>query len=259
MNKLFVILLILLTPGCATEYNIATQQEDLIYYDTDREVKIGASVCKAVEKEFKPVEDPLIQDRVAKIGAKIAAVSDRKDINYSFKVLEDDEVNAFALPGGYVYCFRGLVDKVANDDQLAGVLAHEVGHIVAKHSIKKLQTAMGYNLFSILVAQTVRSGELSRGMDLAVTQIFMGYSRKDELQADSLGVKYNSLAGYNPRAMIDFLHILDTEYRKKPLRGKSYFRTHPFTPDRVRVIKQELGEGMSFSEYINIDDQPYSK
>lgn len=240
--------------GCSTEYNIATQEEETFYYNTDREVQMGQSIAQEVENKYKPVDDPLIQKRVEDIGKKIASVCDRKEIDYYFKVLDEEEVNAFALPGGFVYVNKGLVEKVANDDELASVLAHEVGHIVARHSIKKLQAMMGYSILRILtVAIPQGAAEVGNAADIAFTQIMLGYSRDDELSADQLGVRYTKLAGYNPRAMIDFLEKLQEINRRKPLAPKSYFKTHPYVPDRIRVVKQELGERIDFKDYINIE------
>jgi predicted Zn-dependent protease len=254
--RIFVLLFFLLPflSGCSTEYNIVTGKEETFYYSTDKEVQMGQSIAKEVEKEYKLNEDPLIQKRVEDIGQKIVSVCDRKDIDYHFKILEDDEINAVSLPGGFVYVNKGLIDKVANDDELAGVLAHEVGHIVARHSIKKLQAIMGYSLLRILVAQVPQSGAVGSAADAAFTELLLGYVRDDELLADQLAARYTKLAGYNPRGMISFLERLQDINRRKPPRPRSYFKTHPYVPDRVRVVKQELGEKINFSDYINIEE-----
>lgn len=240
--------------GCATEYNIATQQEEAYYYSTDKEIQIGQTITKAVEKEYKIVDDPLIQKRLEDIGQKIAGICDRKELDYYFKVLDDSEVNAFALPGGFVYIHKGLMDKVANDDELAAVLAHEIAHVVARHSIKKLQALQAYSILRILVAAAPGTGEVGNAADIAFAQVLTGYAREDELLADQLGARYTKLAGYNPRAMIDFLEKLQEINRRKPPRPKSYLKTHPYVPDRIRVVKQALGERIDFTDYINIEE-----
>jgi MAF protein len=243
--------------GCSTEYNTVTGQQESYYYSTDREVELGKSMSRQMEKQVKLVDDPLVQNRVQIIGKNIAAVADRKDIDYNFKAIVDDEINAVSLPGGFVYVNRGLIDRVASDDELAAVLAHEVGHIVARHSIKKLQAAMGYSLASILTIPLHSSGEARVAADLAFTQLYLGYSREDELLADQLGARYSKLAGYNPQAMITFLEKLEEHNRRKPLQPKNYLKTHPYVPDRIRVVKQELGEKINFDDYINIEDKPH--
>jgi len=243
--------------GCSHEYNIVTGKQEAFYYSTDKEVQMGRSIAVQVEKAYKSSVDPLMQKRVQDIGEKIAAVSDRKDIDYYFAVLNEDEINAFALPGGYIYVNRGLVEKVEGDDELACVLAHEVGHIVARHSIKKLQALQAYSVLRLLVAAAPSSGEVGAASDAAFTEILLGYSREDELLADQLGARYAKLAGYDPNAMVSFLRKLQETNKRRPLAPKSYFRTHPYVSDRVRVVKEEMGERISFSDYINIDQLPH--
>ena len=243
--------------GCSTEYNVVTGKEELYYYSTDKEVAMGESIAKEVDKKYKAVEDPLLQKRVEDVGKKIAAVCDRKDIDYHFKVLDDEEINAVSLPGGFVYVNKGLIEKIANDDELAGVLGHEIGHIVARHSIKKLQGMMAYSLLRLLTAAIPQGGEVGAAADAAFTEIMLGYTREDELLADQLAARYLKLAGYNPYGMISFLEKLQETNRRKPAQQQSYFRTHPYVPDRIRVVKQELGERIDFTDYINIQDKPH--
>ena len=243
--------------GCSTEYNLATKQEEKYYYSTDKEVQMGRSIDRQVRKEYKFSGDPLQQKRVEDIGKKIAAVSDRKEIDYYFQVLEDDQVNAVSLPGGYIYVNSGLLDKVSGDNELACVLAHEVGHIVARHSIKKLQAMQSYSVLRLLVAVAPGTGEVGPAADAAFTQFLLGYSREDELLADQLGARYAKLAGYDPHGMITFLTKLQDINRRMPLQEKSYYKTHPYVPDRIRVVKQELGEQIDFSDYINIEQKPH--
>ena len=257
-NALLILFFIVLLSGCVTEYNLATKKEEWIYYSADQEVNMGRSISKQIEKEYEPVQDPLVQKRVEDIGKKIAAVCDRKEIDYHFYAIDDKEdANAFALPGGFVYVNNKLMEAVGNDDQLACILAHEVGHVVARHSMKKLQAIMGYSVLRILMAAAPASGALSTGADVAFAEILLGYSREDELLADQLAVRYARLAGYDPKGMVDFLEKLREIDRRKPLRPKSYFRTHPYIPDRIRIVKQEMGEKASFEDYINIEQQPH--
>jgi predicted Zn-dependent protease len=258
---LFTFNFLLILSGCSTEYNIVTGQQENYYYSTDKEVALGKSISKEVEKEYKYYDkDPLVNKRVEEIGKKIVAVCDRKDIDYHFYVLDDEEVNAVSLPGGYVYLNKGLIDKVASDDELAGVLGHEIGHIVARHSIKKLQAIQGFTLLRLLIIAAPTNegkGEVGTAADAAFTELLLGYSREDELLADRLGARYLKLAGYNPRAMISFLERLQDVNKRKPLQPKSYYKTHPYVPDRIRVVKQELGEDIEFKDYINIEQKPH--
>lgn len=254
----FFFLTAIFISGCTTEYNIVTNEQESYIYSTDREVAMGKSIADAIAKEYKIVDDPLVQERVEIIGKKIAAVCDRRDIDYHFYVLDEDEINAVSLPGGYVYIFKGLVDKVKSDDELAGVVAHEVGHIVARHSIKRLQAEQGYSLLRILVSQAPGStGGVGAAADAAFTELLLGYSREDELLADQLGARYSKSAGYDPHGMIKFMNTLQDIQRHKPLRPRTYYKTHPYVPDRIRVIKQELGERIEFDDYINIEQKTH--
>ena len=243
--------------GCSTEYNVVTGKEETYYYSTDKEVALGAALTKQVEKEYKFADDPLLQKRVEDIGKKLVVVCDRKDIDYHFYVLKDEEVNAFSLPGGYVYVNKGLIDKVASDNELAGVLGHEIGHIVARHSIKRLQAGQLYSVLRILTAATSKSGEVGTAADIAVTELMLGYSREDELLADQLGTRYSKLAGYDPHGMLSFLTKLQEIDRRQPLKPFDYFKTHPYVPDRIRVVKQELGLSIGFKDYINVEETPH--
>lgn len=261
LGLFLIICFVLIASGCSTEYNLVTKQEEKYYYNTDQEVAMGQSINRQVEKELKFSNDPLQKKRVEDIGKKIAAVSDRKEIDYYFQVLEDDTVNAVSLPGGYVYVNTGLLDKVSNDDELACILAHEVGHIVARHSIKKLQAMQSYSILRLLVAVAPVSGtgEVGNAADVAFTQFLLGYSREDELLADQLGARYARLAGYDPHGMVTFLTKLQDINRRMPLTERSYYKTHPYVPDRIRVVKQEIGEPIGFADYINIEQKPHER
>ena len=134
-KKLLLILVILCCSGCATVYNPATGRQELILIDTPTEVALGRNVAKGITKEYTLSRDPSRLARLKKIGTKIASVSDRSNLTYHFHAVEDEELNAFALPGGYVYINTGLMDETT-DDELACVLGHELGHVAARHSIK---------------------------------------------------------------------------------------------------------------------------
>ncbi|MDD3345814.1 MAG: M48 family metalloprotease, partial [Candidatus Omnitrophica bacterium] len=124
-------------------------------------------------------------------------------------------------------------------------------------SIKKLQATQGYTVLRLLAAVTPGVSEVGTAADAAFTQFMLGYSREDELLADQLGARYARLAGYDPRGMITFLTKLQEINRRSPIQPRSYYKTHPYVPDRIRVVKQELGEQMDFDDYINIEQEPH--
>ena len=239
--------------NCLAEYNLATRKEENLFFSTASEVKLGRSLARKVEQRFEFSQDPRLQERVDKIGQKLILVCERKDITYSFTVLEDEKVNAFALPGGYIYVNTALVKKADSDDEIAAVLAHEMGHIVARHSIKRLQAALGYSLISILTLVATKDARFKRGTDLAFSQIMLGYSREDELLADQLSVKYLEKSGYNPEAVISFLNKLKQIEKEAPLKPlvAGYARTHPYLPQRIAAVKEQVYGKMDFNDYIN--------
>lgn len=249
------LLVTVLFSGCiSTEYNVGTHEQDISFYSTAQEVTIGQNIAKKIAKEFKISNNPYDIERVNRVAERLLKVIDRKEINYYFYVIEKDnegkeQINAFALPGGYVYIFKDLLDLI-DDDELAFVLAHELGHIVSRHSIKMLQAAMGYNLLIIASVGVKADPGFRKGLSFALAQILMGYSREDEFNADELAVKYCKLAGFDPKASIEVLEKLYKE-NKKSIRPLSYFRTHPFTAQRIRQIKETLHLPLDVDDYIN--------
>jgi len=240
--------------GCVTqEYNAATGKEDIIFVTTEKEIDIGEKIARSIEKnpDIKLDPDPLMTERLKKVGERIASVSDRKEVNYTFAVVDEDDVNAFALPGGYIFIFRGLIEKVENDDELASVVAHEIAHVVARHSIKRLQGGIGYNILQILMVATGTSGRDAGNINAAFGQLVMSYSREDEALADRMAIKYLKRAGFNPMAMIDFLEKLQEVHRDAPIRPYTSYRSHPHVADRIRMVKQELIGEVDFTDYMN--------
>ena len=231
------------------EYNPVTGKEDLLIISTEQEISMGASIAKQVERVYKPVEDKYMQERVELIGNRLVQFCDRKELIYHFKALDVDDINAVSLPGGWVYVFKGLIEKSKNDDELAGVIAHEIGHIAARHSVKRFQTGMLANIAMILVA-TTQSGRTTAGTDLAINSLMTAYSRGDEFEADRRAVRYTKAAGYDPNAIISFMKTMK-EVNKDKIRPYSYFRTHPYEGERIGVVTREIKGTGDFNSWIN--------
>lgn len=236
--------------GCSTEYNLATQQQETLIYGTDKEVSIGEAVSVKMEQQYELVTDVDVNERVRRILDRVAAVCDRKDIAYFIKVIDKDIMNAVSLPGGYVYIFKGLMDKLETDDQIAGVIAHEVAHITARHAVKRIQNAYGAMILQGLATQS--NAKVAQGVNFALVSLFSEYSQQDEFEADRLGVKYLKKAGYDPNAMIQVLVELREDQEKGPVREYSYWRTHPFIPQRISVVNQAITGKLEFKDYLNL-------
>lgn len=200
---------------------------------TKQEIAIGEDVVKEIEKQYKLVEDPVLQERVAAVGGRLAGMAERQGLPYTFKVLDTEDVNALAVPGGFIYIFKGLTDLMQTDDELAGILAHEVGHIVKRHSMGQLEKNIG---MTILMA--VAFGD--RGVPLQMTAlhaISAGYSRSDERQADKIGYELSVKAGYNPYGLLVGLMKL---MESNPKYESDLFSGHPDTAARIDLIRQYL-------------------
>ena len=192
-------------------------------------IALGKQVAEQIEKEIEAYED----STVSRVGQAVASNSDRPDIPYSFKVIKSDEINAFALPGGFIYIYKGLLD-IVNEPELAAILGHEIGHVAARHGIKRIQSVFGYQLAATLALAVLgdksEAGEIQEIADSIFTLIVLGYSRKDEFQADRLGTIYTYRSGYDPHAMISVLEKLGEHGRGVQI---TLLSTHPPVEDRI--------------------------
>jgi predicted Zn-dependent protease len=239
-----LLLLALSCAGCATTYNPATGRNEAIFINTASEVVIGKSAVSEIEKKYKISTDEVKIKRLEGIGKRIAAVSDRNDLDYKFYLIEDNTLNAFTIPGGHVYIFEGLYDKL-DDDALAAVIAHEIGHVAARHIVKKMQASLGYQVLSTiaLLAYTNNTGDKNKKTAgyaayagaTAFNLVQLGYSRQDEYEADSLAVKYSESAGFDPEGMKEALETLKTE-DKKGVPVPYILRSHPYIDERIKRV-----------------------
>ena len=210
-------------------------KRSLIIVPTRQEVAIGARMAEEVEAAETVLADTAWQTYVAQVGRRIVAVCDRTDIQYHFTVIESDQVNAFAAPGGWIYIYTGLLVRMENEAELAAVLAHEVSHVVARHGIKRLQAAMGVTLAYRLVFGEDASEALEAAVGIGMGLLFAGYSRDAEREADRFGLEYMVRAGYDPEGAV-------TMFEKLAAMGdaesgnvfEALARSHPETQERIR-------------------------
>jgi len=227
--------------GCATIYNPATGRQETLL-STPVETALG-NVARMqmglISLRMGQVTDADFA-RVQEIGRRIAQVSDRQDVLYQFGVIREKSLNAFTLPGGTIYVHTGLIGK-ADDDELAAVLSHEMGHAAARHTAKHLQADLGFSLLVGIAGAAAGSPNAIRVADSLYGLISNGFSRQDELEADRLGVKYAFRAGYNPEGMITFFEkMLREEPEDATTRAGVWQRTHPLTSDRIAQAKKEV-------------------
>ncbi len=227
----------LILSGCTTTYNRATGRNEFIFIPTAVEVSIGRILAGKISNQFKLSKDPEEINKVKRIGKRLTEVSDRRNIVYHFNVIKDDALNAFTSPGGYIYINSGVI-KDTTDDELACVIGHEIGHVAARHIVKKLQAQIGYDILMNIAAREGGLGELQKAVSLSYNLIMLGYSRKDELLADRLGAKYAYKAGYDPYAMVSFLKkIKETKDRDM---GLVFLRSHPYASQRIKMLEAEI-------------------
>jgi predicted Zn-dependent protease len=240
MNKkillFFSTLSILYLNGCVTIYNPATEQKETYFISEETEIDIGKNMVEDIIRQNKILEDKELAAYLNEIGQNIARASHRNTLAYEFYVLDDDKINAFALPGGFVFVNKGLLDQ-ATEDELAFVLSHEVGHISARHSLKRLQSSLGISLLLGIALRNPNQQTIRGAINVVHNVIALGYSRKDELLADSLGINYVNKAGYDPQAAISLIEKLGKKDKNQPL---VFLRSHPLPDQRLANIKKEL-------------------
>jgi predicted Zn-dependent protease len=232
------ILIFLLLNSCAK--NPVTGKRDFMLVSTEQEIAMGQQSDPEIKNFFGVYEDEKLQRFINEKGQQMAAVSHRKDLKYQFKVVDSPVVNAFAVPGGYVYFTRGIMAHFNNEAEFAGVLGHEIGHITARHSAKQYSNAMLAQIG--LAAGMIFSPELAQFGDLAsqgVQLLFLKFGRDAESQSDRLGVEYSTKIGYDAQEMAGFFGTLDR--LRKNAGGEevpTFLSTHPDPADRERKVEK---------------------
>ena len=201
---------------------------------TESEVRLGRQLAAEVDKEAKFIDDPIITEYVNRVGQNIVLHSDAK-IPFTIKVIDSDEVNAFALPGGFFYVNKGLLLAADNEAELAGVMAHEIAHVAARHAMENEAKMRALNigmLAGILLGGPILGNVLYNGGSFFEGMAFLKFSRGAEAEADRLGVQYMWAAGYDPGAMATMFEKLEAKNKKKPGTLAKMFQDHPAPADR---------------------------
>lgn len=233
-----VLLSVFLTSGCAVNKS-AVSGFNLI--SVAEEQQLGDKFALEIEKQHKIVKDPQVQSYIDGVGKRLLTGVRKAEFPYTFQVVQDDSINAFAIPGGHTYVNTGLIKAAESEAELAAVMAHEINHVVARHSTRQMTQQYGYNLIAGLLLGN--QGELSKlAADMFGKAGHMYYSREMESQADFLGVETMYKAGYNPQGMVSFFKKLDAAGQKDPGKIARFFSSHPETVERINAIQQEIAK-----------------
>jgi predicted Zn-dependent protease len=214
------------------------------WYSVESEIKMGKGYSMEIEKSTKMITDPVITEYINRVGQNIVKNSDCK-VPFTIKVIDSDEVNAMALPGGFFYVNSGLILAADEEAELAGVMAHEIAHVCAHHAMRE-QTRANYAQIASTAAMIAIPGWIGYGIyeasGLAIPLTFMQFSREFEAQADYLGVQYMYRAGYDPQAFVTFFEKIQNLEKRKPGMVAKAFSSHPQTPDRIEHSQEEIAK-----------------
>jgi len=228
-------LMVALLCGCTV--NPITGNEELMFFSPDKDVELGRKYAPLVEKELGgQMPEEGLQSYLNRIGQRIAGCCQRPDLAYHFAAVEEGGANAFALPGGYVYITRDLLKELKTEAQLASVLSHEIGHVVARDTLVVMSEQIGMTAL-VLAAQAGRSADLAQGSRFVAVMLSLQYSREDEKEADLAGLSYMTQAGYDPNGMVETMQALEKLQTIRPI---EFFSTHPNPESRIAYIQERI-------------------
>ena len=213
------------------------------FYSLEKEIALGKQLATEVERQAKIVDDPIVAEYVNRVGQNIVRNSDAK-VPFTIKVLDTEEVNAFALPGGFFFVNSGLILKADTEAELAGVMAHEIAHVACRHATRQQTKGdlmeIGAIAGSMLTGWTWTGYAIRQGMSLAIPLTMLQFTRAEERQADHFGLQYLYKSGYDPRSFVDFFEKIETMEKRKPGSIAKVFMTHPMNDDRIKAAQQEI-------------------
>lgn len=238
-NTIMTLLLSLLLcfhAGCAV--NPISGEQQLMLFSTQQDVELGRNYAPEIEKQMGGrIQNTQLQNYINSVGQKIARVSHPTGFDYQYAALNDKSVNALALPGGYIFITKGMLSQLQSEAQLAGILAHETVHVVARHSSAAMSTQIGIDILLSAATNEKTPQAVSTSANLVNQIVSLRYSRRDESESDIAGMAYMVNAGYNPEGMVETMEILESQSETKPI---EFLSSHPSPQSRIEYLSYEM-------------------
>jgi predicted Zn-dependent protease len=229
------------------------------FYSIEKEIALGKQLAQEVARQAKIVDDPLLSEYVNRIGQNLARNSDAK-VPFTFQVIEGEEPNAFALPGGYIFIYTGLIKIAGEEDEFAGAVAHEIAHVAARHMTRQATKSQIANLATIPLSVLLGgwAGMAARqGVGVAVPTAFLKFTRGDESEADYLGTQYMYAAGYDPTGAVSIFEKIESLNKSKPGAMARILSTHPMDADRIQKTQKEIERILPAKEAYVVSTSEY--
>lgn len=255
LATIFLGLTLTVLSGCAV--NPATGEEEMMFFSPEKDVALGRKYAPLIEKELGGlVPDDNLQNYVNQIGQRIARVCHQPDLSYHFGVVEKGGANALAIPGGYVYITRGLLEELKSEAQLASILGHEVGHVVARDTMAALSRQIGMTALVAAAGVADDSGRGFAGANFVAATLALQYSREDEKDADMTGLSYMTQAGYDPNAIVETMRILEDLQTYRPV---EFFSTHPNPESRIMYLEERIARRYRGLSGMKVGKEEYAE
>jgi beta-barrel assembly-enhancing protease len=222
------------------------------FYSIEKEIALGKQMAQEVERQAKIVDDPIIAEYVNRIGQNLVRNSDAK-VPFTIKVVDAEEINAFALPGGFFFVNTGILLNADNEAEMAGVMAHEIAHVAARHGTRQATRGdiVNYGSIPLIFLGGWTGYAIRQGMGLAIPMGFLSFSRGFEAEADKFGLEYMYKAGYDPESFVDFFEKVQSQEKRKPGTMSKVFSSHPPTDDRIKSAQKTIEEYLKAKpEYV---------
>ncbi len=247
--------LVVLLSGCAI--NPVTGDEEMMFFSPEKDIALGRKYAPLIEKELGGrIADENLQNYVNRIGQRIARVCHQPDLSYHFAAVEEEGANAIAVPGGYVYITRGLLKELKSEAQLAAVLGHEVGHVVARDTMAAMSRQVGMTAILAAAAVGDAPGNVTRATAFISGVLTLQYSREDEEDADKTGMTYMVQAGYDPNGMVETMKILQELQTLRPI---EFFSTHPNPERRIAYLEERIARRHAGMSGLKVGAEEYAE